>query len=113
MRRNAMQSKYEDSVNKVKLIEADPHYAHVRFPNGHETTVSTKQLAPIGTTPIIQTSNNNLEITTIDHPTPNDSNETPLISEKGLENEVNPIEQINTMPRRSSRISKAPEKLNL
>ncbi|XP_047137877.1 uncharacterized protein LOC124814332 [Hydra vulgaris] len=115
IKRNAMQSKYEDSVNEAQLIEANPHYAIVRFPNGHETTVSTKQLAPIGTTPIVQTSNDNLEIIAIDnYPlTPNGSNETPLVSKKELESRVNPIEQSTLAPRRSSRISKVPEKLNL
>ena len=32
-------------VDKVNPIEANPHYAHVRLPDGHETTISTKQLA--------------------------------------------------------------------
>ena len=32
----------------VELIKANPHYAHIRYPDGRETTVSTKHLAPCG-----------------------------------------------------------------
>ena len=33
-------------VDEAKLIEANPQYAHVRFNNGRETTVSLCDLAP-------------------------------------------------------------------
>ena len=46
MRRNVRQSKYEPFVDEVNLLEANTHYAHVQFPDGRETTISTKQLAP-------------------------------------------------------------------
>jgi len=35
-------------VNEVELLQANPHYADARYPDGRETTVSTKHLAPKG-----------------------------------------------------------------
>ena len=32
----------------MELIEANRRYSHVRFPDGHEDTVSNKRLAPAG-----------------------------------------------------------------
>ncbi|KAL7644264.1 UNVERIFIED_CONTAM: hypothetical protein RMT77_005091 [Armadillidium vulgare] len=33
-------------VEEVQLLEANPQFAHVRFPNGREDTVSIRDLAP-------------------------------------------------------------------
>ncbi len=35
-------------VDEIDLLEANPQYAHVRFPDGREDTVSIKHLAPSG-----------------------------------------------------------------
>lgn len=51
LKRHVRQSKYEPLVEPVHLIEANPHYAHVRFPDGREDTVSVRDLAPMGTDP--------------------------------------------------------------
>ena len=40
-------SKYEPAVDTVELLEANPSYAHVRFRDGHEDTVSLRHLAPL------------------------------------------------------------------
>ena len=40
-------SKYDLLVEEVELLEANPRYAHVRFPNGSEDTVANKHLAPL------------------------------------------------------------------
>ena len=40
-------SKTDSLVGEVDLLEANLHYAHVRFPDGRETTVATKHLAPM------------------------------------------------------------------
>ena len=72
LKRQVKNSKYEPEVDEVHLIEANPQYAHVRFPSGRETTVSLKHLAPIGveTSPrVVQrqlvsesTTNNNVNV---------------------------------------------------
>ena len=48
LKRHVRSSKTEPLVDEVELLEANPHYAHVRYPDGRETTVSTKHLAPRG-----------------------------------------------------------------
>ena len=48
LRRFVRQSKSEPLVDEVELVEANPHYAHIKFPNGREDTVSIRDLAPIG-----------------------------------------------------------------
>ena len=50
MKRNVQHSKYEPLVEEVELIETNPRYAHVKLPDGRETTVSIRQLAPTGDT---------------------------------------------------------------
>ena len=46
LKRQERKSKFDPLVDEVELIEANPKYAHVRFPDGREDTVSTKFLAP-------------------------------------------------------------------
>ena len=41
-------SKMDPLVDEVELLQASPHYAHVCYPDGRETTVATKHLAPKG-----------------------------------------------------------------
>ena len=45
-KRNVRFSKTEPLVDEAELQQANSHYAHIRFPDGRETTVSTKGLAP-------------------------------------------------------------------
>ena len=44
-------SKYDPLVEEVELLESNPEYAFVRFPDGRETSVSLKHLAPTGDLP--------------------------------------------------------------
>lgn len=46
LKRNERPTKYCPLVDEVELLEANPEYAHVRYSNGREDTVSTRQLAP-------------------------------------------------------------------
>lgn len=76
IRRNVRQSKYEPLVDEVNLLEANTHYAHVQFPDGRETTVSTKQLSPAGSNEV-----NQLEPTQLEANSPNqliNSNDYPI-----------------------------------
>ena len=45
-------SKYDQSVLQVDLIDANPQFAHIQYPDRRESTVSIKHLAPL--TPRIQ-----------------------------------------------------------
>ena len=46
LKRNARSSKYDPVVEEVELLECNPQFAHIRFPNGREDTVSVRHLAP-------------------------------------------------------------------
>lgn len=46
--RRHVRSKDDPLVDEVELVEANPRFAHVRFPGGREDTVSIKDLAPCG-----------------------------------------------------------------
>ena len=50
MRRHVRHSKYDPLVEEVDLVEANPLYAFVRHPDGRESTVSLRDLAPAGAT---------------------------------------------------------------
>ena len=44
LKRHARSNKADPLVDKVELLQANPHYAFVHYPNGRETTVSTKHI---------------------------------------------------------------------
>ena len=46
LKRHVRPTKADPLVDEVELLQANPHYAFVRYPDGRETTVSTKHLAP-------------------------------------------------------------------
>ena len=48
LKRHLRGTKYEPLVETVDIVEVNPKYAHVRFNNGRETTVSLRHIAPLG-----------------------------------------------------------------
>ena len=46
LKRHLRTSKTDSLVEEVELLQANPHYAHVRTQRGEETTVATRHLAP-------------------------------------------------------------------
>lgn len=46
LKRHVRQNKTDPLVDEVELLEATPHYAYIKYPDGRETTVSTRHLAP-------------------------------------------------------------------
>ena len=46
IQRNNRLSKYEPVVEEAELLECNPQYAHVRYTDGREETVSLRQVAP-------------------------------------------------------------------
>ncbi|XP_042903296.1 uncharacterized protein [Parasteatoda tepidariorum] len=51
MKNHNRSNKYQPMVQEVELLEANPGYAHVRLPDGRETTVNVRHLAPRGLLP--------------------------------------------------------------
>ena len=48
LKRHVRTCKTEPLVDEVELLRANSNYAHIHYPDGRETTVSTKHLAPWG-----------------------------------------------------------------
>ena len=48
LKRHVRASKMEPLVDEVELLGANTNYAHIRYPDGRTTTVSTKHLTPRG-----------------------------------------------------------------
>ena len=48
LKRHLRGSKYEPLVETVDILKVNPNYAHVRFNNGRETTVSLRHIVPLG-----------------------------------------------------------------
>ena len=48
VKRHVRNSKFDPLVEKVDVLQANTHYAHIRYSDGREITVSTKHLAPCG-----------------------------------------------------------------
>ena len=48
LRRHVQTSKTDPLVDEVELIQANPQYAHSRYPDGKEETVSVRHPAPAG-----------------------------------------------------------------
>nr|VZI37911.1 unnamed protein product [Spirometra erinaceieuropaei] len=48
LKKSNQQSKFDPLVEEVELLQCNPQYAHIRFSNGREETVSVRQLAPSG-----------------------------------------------------------------
>ena len=101
MRKHDRASKYDPRADPVHLIDCNPQYAHVKLQNGRETTVSLRDLAPLGD---------------VD----GNSNETDAeIPEKtDIENEHSQVpdaednDESGSFVRRSIRLSKPPDRLN-
>lgn len=54
VKRHVRHSKFDPLVEKADVLQTNTHYAHVRYPNGRETTVSTKNLAPCGQVELLE-----------------------------------------------------------
>ena len=107
--RNVRRRKNEPLVDEVELVEANPHYAHVKFPDGRETTVSTKQLAPTSNTTDFQTPR--IEMSTSEVLTNLEEKQVTPHEDSPNDNDTSAVEEISL--RRSTRTRHPPERLDL
>ncbi|KRY87907.1 Pro-Pol polyprotein [Trichinella pseudospiralis] len=84
-------------MEEVRLLEVNPTYAYVRFPDGRESSVSTRHLAPAGSSGAEEAQQ---EVTAGDDCSENCE---PLLQEN----------EEKTTLRRSQRIRRAPQRLDL
>ena len=104
LKRHVCQSKFEPLVDQAHLLEANPQYAHIRFPYERESTVSLRHLAPVSTSeprehcPIQPTASLpsepvNAEVHKND--TSNQQQSIEPVSLKAIQNETLPVETTN------------------
>ena len=116
-------SKFDPFVDEVELIEANPRYSHVRFPDGHDT-LSNKRLAPAGDIgePLTICEQRLNESVNTDEPEQLNENRDVDEQEPELTPLLSPNKQIEpstshnaahetTTRRRSSRIRRSPDRL--
>ena len=118
LKRHVRNSKYDPLVDEVKLLEVNPQYAHVQFPDGREDTVLIKHLAPLGHKEVSvksdQSSPVDIPQIVVDSP-PSIPVDIPQIEVgtqvRNTENIVNGDHQPPPPLRRSERQRKAPDRL--
>ncbi|KRX72265.1 Uncharacterized protein T06_5783 [Trichinella sp. T6] len=97
LKKHARNSKTDPLVEEVRLLEVNPTYAHVRFPDGGQSSVSTRHLAPAGSSDAEEVQQ---EVTAGDDCSENSE---PLLQEN----------EEKTTLRRSQRIRRPPQRLDL
>ena len=124
MKKQVRASKYDPLMEEVELLQCNPEYAHVRMNNGRETTVSLRHLAPTGERDFVNITDNrpsmyehcepdNVEVDSEDNNISNDATysvELDGINYSKLNSEEKAIFD-KFMTRRSTRESKAPDRL--
>jgi len=112
-RRNVRSSKYEPLVDEVELVEANPQYALIRYPNGRESTVSLRHLAPRGDKSLMVTDLTNWsEEQDPEYVHEDASQGSKEDSAKDAECETFNQEISKISPRRGSRIRRIPHRFN-
>ncbi|XP_076062290.1 uncharacterized protein LOC143037658 [Oratosquilla oratoria] len=104
LRRHVRSSKHEPLTDQVELVDVNPMYASVKYPDGRESTVSIRDLAPSPESP-----------TTLAHPDEAPGNiETPgSPTTQDVQPHTNHDSHSFTEPtelRRSTRVSKPPDR---
>jgi len=108
LRRHVRHSKFEPLVDEVELLQANPNYAHVRYADGHETTVSTRHLAPAERTLIEVDESSDTVVDDTCSESTCDVNDARVHDQN-----IPPVDNPPVTVRRSGRISKPPERLDL
>jgi hypothetical protein len=52
MKNHLRHNKYDPIVQEVELIEGNPDYTYVKLPDGRESSISIRHLAPRGDAPV-------------------------------------------------------------
>ena len=127
VRKHNRSSKYDPVVEEADLIHATPQYAFVRFKNGHESTVSLRDIAPLpDSEESISSNTSNDTVTNVETNNEtlaeenNKETDTETVTEKSFDAEMvveSSGSNFKDVPdeaiplRRSSRIRKEPDRL--
>ena len=111
LRKFVRSSKNDDLVEEVELTHANPTYAHIRYKDGRESTVSLTDLAPCPRDTL------NAEDATVrnheDNVAEAGQSDTDNISTPIIENDDDNIAESVQEPRRSTRLRKKPERYGI
>ncbi|KFD61554.1 hypothetical protein M514_08451 [Trichuris suis] len=107
LKRHVRPSKYDPLVEEVELLQVNPQYAHVRLPDGRETTVSIRHLAPAGS-PSAEGNEGDVSFGI----SPSEANTKMENEDFEQGSDPGPAED-RIIPRRSSRTRRPPERLDL
>lgn len=111
LRRFVRHSKNEPLVDQVELTEINPMYAHVRYPDGRESTVSLRDLAPCPNPSATPINERNMIHTESVYTPGEDIVHTEIpVNPIPIPTEPNEQSQSSVALRRSTRISKPPER---
>ena len=111
LKRQVRSSKTDPLVDEVELLEVNPNYAHVRYPDGRETTVSIKHLARKSQSMMSQPTH---EVRVEEEHLAPDRASIPQPSSQPVEEHPTTLSQVEQLPlRRSERIRRLPYRLNL
>ena len=124
LRKFIRRSKTEPLVQEVELLEANPQYAHIRYPDGRESTVSARDLAPMGVNPVEDVAEQVIaEQVTAEQVVAEQAVAEQIVAEQVVAEQVDPeqgdpeqaaAEQVVAdLPRRSRRQRKPPNRLDL
>ena len=113
LKRQVCHSKTEPLVDEVELLQANPSYAHVRYPDGRETTVSMRHLAPVGK--VVKTDAESCQDTTVQESTTESDclEDTPEVPAEICNQDSKMVPVDNLPVRRSACISRPPIRLDI
>ena len=114
LKRHVRHSKAEPLVDQVELLQANPQFAYVRYPDGRETTVSIRHLAPAGES----AEGGRLDMpdnvpASVDEPHLAPVDVPASVDEPRLAPIEVPVEHSDYQPRRSERVRRTPVRLDL
>ena len=108
LKRSVRASKHDPLVDEVELLQANPNYAHVRFPDGQESSVSTRYLAPYSPPDRLRDDSTAPGLFDDDSSGPDDFEDGPL-SSPAPPKTLPPHDS----PRRSTRATRPPDRLQI
>ena len=125
LRRNPRSSKHDPLVDQVELVDVNPMYSNVRYPDGRESTVSVRDLARYPeSAPLLKEEVNEHHVSTrsLDSPTTPDTKIVEIASDTTDHQHIRPPHDDKDMSstssptpflRRSTRVSRPPDRYGL
>lgn len=115
LRNFARQSKDDPIVREVELVSANPKYAHIRYPDGRESSVSLRDVAPMPrgvSIPMPATNQVEGDVDNYYASAENVSSTTNSTEGIPMNDDVKNIYEMSPLIRRSTRVSRPPDRFS-